>query len=418
MQFPDFLEFGSSLTNLEKTRNFNVFGNYTLEPFRNLLDSHGWRERKKPRLRISVVGTNGKGSISHFLAYRFSKLGYSTGLYTSPHLLDPKERIRLGPKFDPVTEADLQEVSEILFSQGTKEELSFLSWFEWFTLGAYSLFEKKDVSIQIYEAGLGGRLDATKLCEPDILVVCAIGEDHKAVLGNTKDLILKEKLGILSERTKQVFALHPGEELLPILKEECEKRKIQLHLFPSLPLGKPYLEHNREFADLITKQIYSNILEKDHAIEKSTYASSELLSNKDNSDASPANQGSEIPDLPPGRLEIVSKSPFIVYDPAHNPDAVKVTLNSLESLFPKKRFSVIAGFLPDKEGEKMGEEILTLTKRFGTETHFVQGAGFLLPKGFESLAISSDEISSKINELPGDGVLVLGSFRLYGYLKS
>ncbi|TGJ98695.1 bifunctional folylpolyglutamate synthase/dihydrofolate synthase [Leptospira langatensis] len=428
MQFPDFLEFGSSLTNLEKTRNFNVFGNYSLEPFRELLDSHDWRERKKPRLRISVVGTNGKGSISHFLAYRFSKLGYSTGLYTSPHLLDPKERIRLGQKFDPVTDADLKEVSEILFSQSTKEELSFLSWFEWFTLGAFVLFEQKDISVQVYEAGLGGRLDATKLCEPDILVVCAIGEDHKAVLGNTKDLILKEKLGILSERTKQVFSFHPGEDLLPILQGECERRKIPLRLFPSLPSGKPYLEHNRGFADLIVKEIYSGILEKDHSISRSlgfsqsdrpTFPAGLTGRGPDNGEiADLPQERTEIPDLPPGRLEIVSKSPMIVYDPAHNPDAIKVTLNSLESLFPQKGYSIIAGFLPDKEGEKMAEEILSFVKRWGTEARFVQGTGFLLPKGFESYGIQSEEISTLVKTLPGDGVLVLGSFRLYTLIKS
>lgn len=268
MSIPDFLEFGSKLTNLEKTRNFNVFGDYSLDPFRKLIDSHGWRDRKKERLRISVVGTNGKGSVSHFLAGSFSNLGYGTGLYTSPHLFDPKERIRIGPNFDPIDQEDLKEISNILFTESTSEELSFLSWFEWFTLGSFVLFEKKDIAVQIYEAGLGGRLDATKVAEPDILVICAIGEDHKAVLGNTKEAILKEKLGIVSERTKIVFALEPEPSQLKILKEFCSEKNLDLHLFPSLPEGKSYLDHNQEYVKFIVENLQGYISKKLSSLEK------------------------------------------------------------------------------------------------------------------------------------------------------
>ncbi|GBF39134.1 glutamate ligase domain-containing protein [Leptospira johnsonii] len=402
MSIPDFLEFGSKLTNLEKTRNFNVFGDYSLDPFRKLIDSHGWRDRKKERLRISVVGTNGKGSVSHFLAGSFSNLGNKTGLYTSPHLFDPKERIRLSPNFDPVNEEDLKEISNILFTESNAEELSFLSWFEWFTLGSFVLFEKKDITVQVYEAGLGGRLDATKLSEPDILVVCAIGEDHKAVLGNTKEAILKEKLGIVSERTKIVFALEPEPSLLKILKEFCSEKNLELFLFPSLPEGRSYLDHNQEYVKFIVQNLQRNIYRGLSSLEKAGQANSKPLV------------------LPPGRLEIVSNSPMIVFDPAHNPDAIRVTLASLSSAFPGKRFSILAGFLPDKEGESMAEKLLDYTKIQKSNLYFLDSKEFKLPQGFESHAISREQVQETLQSLGSEeeGTLVLGSFRLYSYIKT
>ncbi|MGJ4745115.1 glutamate ligase domain-containing protein [Leptospira sp. SA-E8] len=401
MSIPDFLEFGSKLTNLEKTRNFNVFGDYSLDPFRNLIDSHGWRDRKKERLRISVVGTNGKGSVSHFLAGSFSNLGYKTGLYTSPHLFDPKERIRLSPDFNPVKEEDLKEISNILFTESNGEELSFLSWFEWFTLGSFVLFEKKDIAVQVYEAGLGGRLDATKLAESDILVVCAIGEDHKAVLGNTKEAILKEKLGIASERTKIVFALEPEPSLLKILKGFCSEKNLELHLFPSLAEGKSYLDHNQEYVKFIVENIQGYISKKLPSLERAEQTNSKPLLR------------------PPGRLEIISNFPFIVFDPAHNPDAIRVTLASLSSAFPGKRFSILAGFLPDKEGESMAEKLLHYTKAQNTNLYFLDSKEFKLPEGYGSYSIPAEKLSEILK--PSDkeeGVLVLGSFRLYSYIKA
>ncbi|TGK08094.1 bifunctional folylpolyglutamate synthase/dihydrofolate synthase [Leptospira selangorensis] len=401
MSIPDFLEFGSKLTNLEKTRNFNVFGDYSLDPFRNLVDSHGWRTRKKERIRISVVGTNGKGSVSHFLAGSFSNLGYKTGLYTSPHLFDPKERIRLSPNFNPVNEEDLKEISNILFTQGTAEELSFLSWFEWFTLGAFVLFEKRDIAVQVYEAGLGGRLDATKLADPDILVICAIGEDHKAVLGNTKEAILREKLGIVTERTKIVFALEPEPSLLKILKEFCSEKNLELYLYPSLPEGRSYLDHNREYVKFIVHRLEEIISKNKIGIEKTENVVTEPLP------------------LPPGRLEIISDSPFIVFDPAHNPDAIRVTLASLSSAFPGKKFSVLAGFLPDKEGESMAEKLLDYTKTQKSNLYFLDSKEFKLPEGYGSYSIPPEKLSGILKTSEQDeAILVLGSFRLYSYIKA
>lgn len=401
MSIPDFLEFGSKLTNLEKTRNFNVFGDYSLDPFRKLIDSHGWRDRKKERLRISVVGTNGKGSVSHFLAGSFSNLGYGTGLYTSPHLFDPKERIRIGPNFDPIDQEDLKEISNILFTESTSEELSFLSWFEWFTLGSFVLFEKKDIAVQIYEAGLGGRLDATKVAEPDILVICAIGEDHKAVLGNTKEAILKEKLGIVSERTRIVFALEPEPSQLKILKEFCSEKNLDLHLFPSLPEGKSYLDHNQEYVKFIVENLQGYISKKLSSLEKTEQVIFKPLP------------------LPPGRLETISELPFIVFDPAHNPDAIRVTLASLSSAFPGKRFSILAGFLPDKEGESMAEKLLDYTKIQNTNFYFLDSKEFKLPEGYGSYSVLPEKLSEILKPIRNaEGLLVLGSFRLYSYIKA
>lgn len=111
----DFFDFISGLSNLEKTRNFNVFTGYSLEPFANVLKKYGFDSRKESSLcRISVVGTNAKGSITHFLGEYFRLSGFKTGLYTSPHLISPLERIRIGDPTNPFRKATEKELNELL----------------------------------------------------------------------------------------------------------------------------------------------------------------------------------------------------------------------------------------------------------------------------------------------------------------
>ncbi|EQA37876.1 bifunctional protein FolC [Leptospira inadai serovar Lyme str. 10] len=413
MPLTDFLKFGSSLVNLEKTRNFNVFKEYSLEAFRNFLDKHTWRKRLSPRIRISVVGTNGKGSVSHFLSQTFSKLNQSVGLYTSPHLLSPAERIRKGPDFDPVSSTDLETIAKLIFENAEEAELSGLSWFEWFTLGAFVYFESQDLNIQIYEAGLGGRLDATSLAEPDVVVLCSIGEDHKAILGDTKEKILLEKLNIAGPKTKLLLSMPHENDLNEIVRSFCSEKGIQLAFFERKS-EEAYLLYNLNFALWATRTICDRI---------SSTVSFLKIPNSDNNkrffDERPFVSYSAGLKAgfrsPPGRLEILSKDPFVIFDPAHNPDAVRTTLRDISVLYPEKKLSVIAGFLPDKDGESMAKDLDLFVKNHGTRFAFLNGPEFKLPNGFESFALDPNDFSKRLFDFSREGTLVLGSFRLYKY---
>ncbi len=145
---------------------------------------------------IHVGGTNGKGSVSHILASVLQEAGYKVGLYTSPHLKDFRERIKINGK-------DITENAVVKFINNNKEFISKLkpSFFEMTVFMALDYFENQTVDIAIIEVGLGGRLDSTNIINPLLSVITNIGLDHTAFLGNTLEEIASEKAGIIKEKT-------------------------------------------------------------------------------------------------------------------------------------------------------------------------------------------------------------------------
>ena len=151
---------------------------------------------------IHVAGTNGKGSVSHMLASIFQKAGYKTGLYTSPHLKDFRERIRINGEMIP-EEAVVQFVDEFL-SKNKDAKIS-PSFFELTMSMAFDYFRNEKVDIAIVEVGLGGRLDSTNIITPEISVITNISFDHVNILGNTLEKIAIEKAGIIKEKVPVVI---------------------------------------------------------------------------------------------------------------------------------------------------------------------------------------------------------------------
>ncbi|MBM9502780.1 bifunctional folylpolyglutamate synthase/dihydrofolate synthase [Leptospira sp. 201903071] len=403
----DFFEFISQLSNLEKTRNFNVFSDYSLKPFENILKKYGWDRRKKETLcRISVVGTNAKGSITHFLGEYFRLSNFKTGLYTSPHLLSPLERIRIGSKSEPfrqILKAELDGLLSEMEVRGAGSDLKTFSFFELFTCAAFLFFENESAEIQIYEAGLGGRLDATKLADPDVVVLGSIGLDHKEILGNSKLEIIEEKLGICSKNTNALFAMEQKEsELNGRIEEFCVEHKIPYEIIREEPLNADYLTRNRSFSF----RVYEKILDLER-----------MRNSKTKSNVLNFAQAETDVSLPSGRLTVLRNSPLLVFDPAHNPDAFSETFRSLNSIFPEKKFQVIAGLLKDKDGVGI-LELLRKAEESGSIAgfRFLKEEGFYLPlSSKKDESFSLDEMRAAIRSKPGDldSILVLGSFRLF-----
>lgn len=141
---------------------------------------------------VHVAGTNGKGSTSHMLASVFQEAGYKTGLYTSPHLRDFRERIRINGEMIP-------EENVVSFIEAYKDEFEKmeLSFFEMTVGMAFDYFAKEQIDIAIVEVGMGGRLDSTNLITPEVSVITNIGLDHVKFLGDTMEKIASEKAGII-----------------------------------------------------------------------------------------------------------------------------------------------------------------------------------------------------------------------------
>ncbi|SEB47425.1 dihydrofolate synthase / folylpolyglutamate synthase [Maribacter dokdonensis] len=166
---------------------------------------------------IHVAGTNGKGSSSHLLASVLQEAGYKVGLYTSPHLKDFRERIRInGKKINKDWVVDFIENNSSFFEQRK------LSFFEMTVGMAFSYFDKESVDIAIIEVGLGGRLDSTNIIHPEVSLITNIGMDHTDILGDTIPEIAREKAGIIKPNTPVVVSEF-NEETAPIFKEVANK---------------------------------------------------------------------------------------------------------------------------------------------------------------------------------------------------
>ncbi len=166
---------------------------------------------------IHVAGTNGKGSSSHLLASVLQEAGYKVGLYTSPHLKDFRERIRInGKKINKDWVVDFIENNSTFFEQRK------LSFFEMTVGMAFSYFDKESVDIAIIEVGLGGRLDSTNIIHPEVSLITNIGLDHTDILGDTIPEIAREKAGIIKPNTPVVVSEF-NEETAPIFKEVANK---------------------------------------------------------------------------------------------------------------------------------------------------------------------------------------------------
>ncbi|TGM59220.1 Mur ligase family protein [Leptospira vanthielii] len=387
MQFLDFLY---SLQNIEKTRNFNVFKEYTLDGLSELFQYVISKHKVHKPIRISVVGTNAKGSTAHYLASLLSFLGYKTGLYTSPHLLSPLERFQVFEKGK--VHLPKEEEVEDFFTKTILPDLyrfSSLSYFEFLTVFSYLFFSFQKTEFEIWEAGLGGKLDATKLVQADYVVLTKIGIDHSEILGDTKEKICREKLGILTDVCRKLVAMDPEDPSLRAILQNSPKNQTQVQIL-NLESKPSYLETNFLFAKATLAEF---LPEKKDQIESIPWETTER---------------------PRGRMEVLKSSPEIVFDPAHNPEAIATT--TLEFGRSHTSFSLILGSLPDKDREGILKELLALPL---SALYLWEGPGFgVFPELPDPLRPITRRVQNEEDLLPlfqgRFPVLVLGSFRLYG----
>jgi dihydrofolate synthase / folylpolyglutamate synthase len=183
-----------------------------LDRLRLVLDRLKWRQPKLPV--ITVAGTNGKGSVSGFCAAIMAAAGYRVGTFTSPHLRDYRERIRI---HDRLVSAD-ELVSAFERIEGARGDVG-LTFFEFNTLAALLVFEAAKLDAWVLEIGMGGRLDAVNVVDPDVAVLVSIGFDHQEYLGTTLEAIAREKAGIFRQGCPAVL----GSREIPVIVEDIAR---------------------------------------------------------------------------------------------------------------------------------------------------------------------------------------------------
>ena len=307
---------------------------------------------------IHVAGTNGKGSVSHMLAAILQTAGYKVGLYTSPHLKDFRERIKINGE-------EVKEEFVIAFTDNMKPLIEEIepSFFEITVAMAFDYFAKQKVDIAVIEVGLGGRFDSTNIITPELSVITNIGWDHMNILGDTLEKIAFEKAGIIKQNipvvigeflpeTKTVFekiatekdaTIYYAKENRNVLSWEWKKHELIVEVEEK---GKT--DHKKYQLDLPGLYQSKNLL----TVLESCSVLKELNYDLNETDIRNGLQKTKKLTGLHGRWEIIHDHPIIILDVGHNEDGIKQITQQLE-LTTYHELHIIIGLVKDKEVEKV-----------------------------------------------------------------
>lgn len=296
-----------------------------------LLFSEELRNPQQKFKTIHVAGTNGKGSVSHMLASIFQEAGYKTGLYTSPHLKDFRERIKINGE-----EIAEDSVTTFIATQKSFLERHQLSFFEMTVGMAFDYFMKQKVDIAIIEVGLGGRLDSTNIISPEISVITNIGLDHTQFLGNTLPEIAREKAGIIKPNTPVVIG-EIQEETAPVFEKVAADKK------------SPISFAEKEVFSTYDSDLKGNYQEKNKKTVLQTIRIAQGLDWKIPDESIRKGLKNVIKNTRlRGRWEVLQEEPKVICDTAHNQEGLKHVLQQLsEESF--NELHLILGVVNDKD---------------------------------------------------------------------
>jgi len=294
-------------------------------------------------LTITVAGTNGKGSCVAYLESIYRAQGYRVGAYTSPHILKYNERIKIDGK--PLSDDLICDAFERI---ETVRDHTSLSYFEFGTLAALDIFSRADLDIQLLEVGLGGRLDAVNIVEPDVAIISSIGIDHVAWLGETREAIGYEKAGIFRASVPAIV----GDPLPPkSLRQVADDKNACFYA-----LGKDfgYTKQQNEWQWFTGKKQISHLpepaLKGEHQYRNASAVimATVQLADKLPIDGQSIRQGLQNVQLP-GRFQLLEGVIPVLLDVGHNPEAVRTLVEYLTQNFPNRRIHAIFSMMRDKD---------------------------------------------------------------------
>ena len=304
---------------------------------------------------IHVAGTNGKGTVCSFLASVLKTAGYKTGLYTSPYIVDFRERIRVDGEM--ISEEELEEVTETVRNEIEKLRLEdiIITEFEAVTAAAFLYYKKMGCDFVVLETGLGGRFDATNVIErPLASVITSISLDHVNILGDNVAEIAYEKCGIIKNGCPVVTNSAQPADALRMIKEQAEMRNSPISvaeteeirvLDESIKGSDIYYRGRSVFVPFPGKHQAENCitaltvidLMKEQGIAISEKAVREGIANTRN----------------PARCEVVSETPLIILDGCHNEDSAKALCSVIEKHLKGKKITALMGMMADKDISKV-----------------------------------------------------------------
>lgn len=379
---------------------------------------------------IHVTGTNGKGSVCVFVSEILRQHGVRVGLYTSPHLVDFSERIKINGEM--IREEDvlrlgvpLKDIMEKMEAEDKEKQLTF---FEFTTGLAFKYFAEMKVDIVVTEVGMGGRLDATNVIVPEVAAITRIGLEHTNYLGKTIQDIAREKAGIIKPGAR-VVTCERGREALSVIETTCRKKGAVLRA-----IGKDFdvshvhqTFHGTDFdysgrwnlADLKTRLLGGYQAEN----AAGAIAIIEELGTCGTHVSEDEIRRGLLSARWPGRLEVVSENPLVILDGSHNPDGVTTTVKVLTDL-KLTPLTYVLGCMDDKDARGIVRAIApTASIIICTQSRYkralpAEKLSMIVNEEFKGphdiVTRSEGAFEQAINTYGGRGVCVIGSLYVVG----
>ncbi len=418
-------EFLNSLVNYEKVPGYK----YDIEAFKKFLKKLDSPQEKLKNV-ILIAGTKGKGSTATIINSCLIASGYKAGLFTSPHLLKINERIKINNK--AITDKEMEKYIKVIKPHiNFKTRIGARTFFETLATIAYLYFAENKVDFAVLEVGLGGRLDATNVFENHIPVITRIGYDHMNLLGNKLSQIAFEKAGIIPDTRYQIpdnlkIPINP-----PFVKEEKGGLVITIHQRPSVEIVLKKVARKRNYKIIFADELHKIKIKKlklagselqitgglgdfkaflplpgRHQIENLQNALAVLYTLKNRGfdiKIEDIKRGIEQTKLP-GRFEIISKKPLIIYDVAHNEDSFRTLNENLK----------LACEMPQKERRRSLYLIFGCSKdkdiNYAIKNIFPKAKEVLLVKADNPRLMEPIEIYQKAKKYQKN-ILIAGSVR-------
>ena len=363
MDYSATLDYIDSFINFEKIPQYSYVSSFNLERQRAFLRALG--NPHKDLKTIHVAGSKGKGSTCAIIAEILKSAGYRVGLYTSPHLLDARERISVLGEI--IGEAEFTGLIERIKPTAERfrdhQELGRLSFFEVLTAIAFLYFKEKGVDFAVLETGLGGRLDATNVTQPIVCGITNISKEHTDKLGDSLEAIAREKAGIIKAGGVVVSVLQQR-EVIDVIRKACKEKEARL-----LELGndiKYSIIESNEFGQVFDLDVRSysykgleiNLIGR-HQVENAALAIGMLKGSIDVGESA-VRAGLKGVSWP-GRLQVIHREPYVILDGAQNVVSIKAVLSSIKEIFCYKRLICIFGISGDKDIKGVSAELDTLS---------------------------------------------------------
>jgi len=415
----------SKLENFINNENRIRYTGYDLNNIKEMLKYYGNPQKKIKS--IHIAGTNGKGSVAHLINSILIESGYTTGLFTSPHLLKLNERIRIDN--NDITNDDLNYYIDDIIDYVAKFNL-FPTYFDIITLIAFRYFDDNNTDCAVFETGLGGRLDSTNVISPLCSIITEISIDHTTLLGKDLSSIASEKAGIIKQGIPIITSDH-CDEVLEVITTQSEEKNADLYVLgrdfksDNISFGKDFIEFEYSLTknnSKVLKDLKLNLSQEFQIKNCSLAATAMFLLSKEYTDITDSSIKNGVLNVSiPGRFEVLADDPKIIFDPAHNKSAFSELISHLKKDYQKNKIVFVLSVMTDKDYDS----ILTMASDSGSSVIYYElddKRCHTIDEETETrVDLIIDNISdlknqiNELNKIKADKTVFIfsGSFRLY-----